>query len=62
MLLAFAKGVELMKAGRLCYLLGNRNVSKEKLLFLFSKEGATHYYDIPTKSQVKTGLSSFIIF
>jgi 3-hydroxyacyl-CoA dehydrogenase len=58
-----AKGVELMKAeGYEIASWVTEMLAKGETSFYSIKEGATHYYDIPTKSQVKKpGQDSFII-
>ncbi len=58
-----AKGVELMKAeGHEIASWVTEMLAKGETSFYSIKEGATHYYDIPTKSQVKKpGQDSFII-
>ncbi|PQJ81181.1 3-hydroxyacyl-CoA dehydrogenase/enoyl-CoA hydratase family protein [Polaribacter glomeratus] len=58
-----AKGVELMKAeGHEIASWVTEMLVKGETSFYSIKEGATHYYDIPTKSQVKKpGQDSFII-
>ena len=58
-----AKGVELMKAeGHEIASWVSEMLAKGETSFYSIKEGATHYYDIPTKSQVKKpGQDSFII-
>ena len=58
-----AKGVEIMKAeGHEIAPWVTEMISKGETSFYTVKEGATYYYDIPTKSQVKKpGQDSFII-